>query len=726
MNKFIQSTKQFFNKKPVRIIVALLIIAAIMTGISFGVIALVKALSDPCAKQPGTTWDKDLKVCVKDSCQMDNGEDGIVCKAKGKVNQCIAKDYCDYSGPEGQYSYDEDSCGCKLDCSSLGEEFQGFTTDGRTEVSMQLQSDGTYKPQPDNILYCGSKCEYSEIKNQYNAEGIIGGINWCKKGFICGKNLNENEDASKIRGQCYDENIYNYCDEPNNDNVVCKISGKSTCNHNGPNGNARCNTSKCGEEDSAYGLACKLPSDCTLDGTIKSGFTCDKITDKKFQHIGICSKTDKLSTDQYCIHKDKIGENFNKEIIKCDDNHLGISSAIKQCSNNTFSGLIIENGEYQIKNYSCTKSICSNNEWQAAPNNIQDQCMSKDPEICTNAKQCNIDIKKCCDIPYSRQENSKIKKGCCNESLDKNPNCLLTTNLPFEGHFLDSNKKLGSQISCNYSDYSKSNTKKQYDKKLRSFLNVESDDETVQTICLKDNYIHGQCGGLDIDDKDLFGFFPTTSKTEICTKKQTCNINLPERTINPVGSGGNDLIICEDNASKKYWGGNSTTKGEKNSYGIQTKSDPKCSMSNYVAYLKNNTSLLNGLESIEPTRDGSGFKYTWNCNDMQIPVNGKFYNWNSLAEPTYIKSNPDIQKLFPDKSHTNPKNIKIARNNISIGQCNGVSSFPEDITKSFYIKNPLSPAGDCSPIKLDDSIFLDSNGYFCQNNEFNEITGNCK
>ena len=69
-------------------------------------------------------------------------------------------------------------------------------------------------------------------------------------------------------------------------------------------------------------------------------------------------------------------------------------------------------------------------------------------------------------------------------------------------------------------------------------------------------------------------------------------------------------------------------------------------MSNYVGYLQNNAALLNGLESIEPTSDGSGFKYTWNCNDMQIPVNRKFYNWNSLAEPTYIKSNPDIQKLF--------------------------------------------------------------------------------
>ena len=56
----------------------------------------------------------------------------------------------------------------------------------------------------------------------------------------------------------------------------------------------------------------KLPSDCTLDGTIKSGFTCDKITDKKFQHIGICSKTDKLSTINIVF----IGIKLEKILIK--------------------------------------------------------------------------------------------------------------------------------------------------------------------------------------------------------------------------------------------------------------------------------------------------------------------------------------------------------------------------------------------------------------------------
>ena len=61
MNNTINKIKLFFKGKPARIIIALLVIAAIMTGVAFGVIALINALSDPCAKQPGKEWNKDLK-----------------------------------------------------------------------------------------------------------------------------------------------------------------------------------------------------------------------------------------------------------------------------------------------------------------------------------------------------------------------------------------------------------------------------------------------------------------------------------------------------------------------------------------------------------------------------------------------------------------------------------------------------------------------------------------
>jgi len=729
MNKFIQSTKQFLSKKPIRIVVALLVIAGIMTGVAFGIMALINTIKKPENQcKSGYHYDKGLKVCVKDGCKnICNADTG-----EHKPGDCLPDNYCDYSGPEGQYYFDSDNCACKLDCSSLGEEYQGFTTDGKTKVEMQLQSDGTYKPHTDNILYCGSSCEYSEIKDQLNNGEVIGGTKWCKKGFICGKNLFENQDPSKLRGQCYDENIYNYCKEPNDDNVVCKNSGEGICAHNGPKSNARCVVTKCGY-DSDFGLACKSDSDCTSDGTIKSGFTCNKIVDKNFQHVGICENTNKSNTDKYCILKDKIGENFNGEIIKCDEDHFGISSAIKQCKNGRSTGLLakyVSEDKYQTTNFSCTKSICSNNKWQAAPNNIQDQCMSaaSTPEICHDITTCHIDNDNCCDIPYSREEYGKIKKGCCNRSIEENPNCLLTTTLPFDGHFLNSTYKFGSQITCDHDKYSTSDTKKQYDQKLRSFLNVNSNDETVQTYCSNDNLIHGQCGDLDINnDTNLFGFFPTSSKTEICTKKKLqCNIDLPVRTITPIGSGGNDLIICEDKTLKQYWGGNSTNKGEKSSYAIQTKKD-SCPMSNYVAYFKKNIELLDGLESIEPQKKGTEYKYTWNCNAMKIPVNGKYYNWNSIAEPTYIKNNPDLQKLFPNSIPTKSKGIKISRTNTYHGHCNGDSSFPEKITKSFWIKNPRTTAGDCMQISnTDDYYFLDPRGIYCLNTDFDVDTGYCK
>ena len=44
MTKFIDKTKAFFKEKPVRIILALIIIASIMTGVAFGIIALLNSL----------------------------------------------------------------------------------------------------------------------------------------------------------------------------------------------------------------------------------------------------------------------------------------------------------------------------------------------------------------------------------------------------------------------------------------------------------------------------------------------------------------------------------------------------------------------------------------------------------------------------------------------------------------------------------------------------------
>lgn len=79
MSNFINKAKTFFNGKPVRIIIALIIIAAIMTGVAFGIIALVNSLSAKCSNQPGTDWNNDLQKCIPRQCE----DGGKVCTIKG-------------------------------------------------------------------------------------------------------------------------------------------------------------------------------------------------------------------------------------------------------------------------------------------------------------------------------------------------------------------------------------------------------------------------------------------------------------------------------------------------------------------------------------------------------------------------------------------------------------------------------------------------------------------
>ena len=497
MNKFIQNTKLFFNKKPVRIVTALLVIAAIMTGVAFGVIALVNAFSDPCAKQPGTTWDKDLKVCVKDSCQMDNGEDGYVCKAKGKVNQCIAKDYCDYSGPEGQYSYDEDTCMCKLDCSSLGEEYQGFTTDGRTEVSMQLQSDGTYKPQPDNILYCGSKCEYSKYSLNTNPQQDpnYGGTGWCAPNTTCGQIIYDtNPPETYNSGYCLKNPPYKLCDGDNPKDVACE---NGNC-ISGPENTPLCPFTICGKKSGETNnrIACESLKDCYADGNIPDNptYECiknDLLKNKNIQNVGICvdihdnskSGTNKSCTVDECLDPDSIGENNKGRAVSCKDKKLsGISRLVPQCKYSLKPGKILYSDDISLDDITCASyGVCNvnNNKWQANPNKRpNDNCLQSQPEICSIGEDCELDDGDCC--PYNTRTPNPEKPGkffCCGSSLDEdNKNCFNDTNFPYSKQLLTGQGNLMDTIEIpkNTDPVLKNKKINDYNKLLRKQLNNSS------------------------------------------------------------------------------------------------------------------------------------------------------------------------------------------------------------------------------------------------------------
>lgn len=749
--KFIQDTKKFFGGKPVRIIVALLIIAGIMFGISLGLIALVKALSPPC--KSGFHFNKTLKVCVKNGCKNICGTD----TGANKKGNCLPDNYCNYSGSEGQYIYDQDSCGCKLDCSSLGEELEGFTLDGRTTIHMELQADGTYKPPSgqDNILYCGSKCEYSERKNQGFIKGTYpkGGIGWCHKGYICGKNLTVNEDAGDVKGQCWASDYF-YCPDQNNDHVVCPTKDV-LCNYNTEGKNARCNTVTCGKQGSSSHdrvLACAKRADC-WKGPLPADVKCNRLTNKKFRTVGYCSKTNKGSTDDYCLLKDSIGEDGKGNVIRCDPpHHIGISSKLKQCSTDVYPGEVVSTKQNQQSACaSCTKNLCGNG-WQAAGAHPTYTCKSIDssPEETTDPNNCAISLDECCNIPYTREEpGGGNKKGCCNNPRDALYHCLRTTQKPFDGHFLDSTLKLGTIIPCKPDDYSQSESKKKYDLNLRTFLGQSSNEETVQTICIFNSQtenttpyaVYGQCGDKDLNHhEDNFTTIPSFtspsgSDTEVCTwKNSSCAVG----AVAPPIIGGEyhmspyKLYKCQNSQGEQFWGGDHSNKSEKWMTAQQQK-ERNCPLSNYIQLFRAESSIIEGLDSITQ-KTPTMFEYRWDCNKLNvIAKSGKKYAWSSLAEPSYLNSidDGDLKSLFPN--YTPPggsmstPNIKIARRDASVkNTCQGYTSFPESVTESIKIALPTSC--DYKNGDYDTNIFLAADGKYCdwKNMKYSSQNGLCQ
>jgi hypothetical protein len=298
MNKFILSTKQFFNKKPVRIVTALLIIAAIMTGISFGVIALVKALSDPCAKLPGTTWDKDLKVCVKDGCKNVCATDTGV----HKPGDCLPDDYCEYSISGIEYKFDQDTCKCRGICSSDNEIAK--TENGDDNTAMKKEGSGW---EPVNPLRCGFECEFSD-------SGIC-----LNKDTHCGISITKDGSLMPLSGptlNCVSVKASDIEICPTDNNIVC-ANPQWKCSTTEENINVSryeysTNTycydiSKCGMHDSSKEHICRIGSkDCGDTNDCKSHPVFLK---KGIYKLGVCNnKYDISNTNKKCQNPINIGE----------------------------------------------------------------------------------------------------------------------------------------------------------------------------------------------------------------------------------------------------------------------------------------------------------------------------------------------------------------------------------------------------------------------------------
>lgn len=459
MNNIINKIKLFLKGKPARIIIALLVIAAIMTGVAFGVIALVNAFSDPCTNQPGTTWDKNLKFCVKNSCEI-NGEDGFVCKNKktAGINKCIPKNYCDYSTEEGQYYYNHETCECKLDCSSLSEsnaeDFEGFTKDGNNSTKMKPDPNNPDSFIPEDNLHCGKSCSFNKTNNTG-----IGGNRWCPPSYLCGEWILSNGINLSPNSGCFPDNgTYEQCSNSEN---ICLTN---TCEipSSGPRaGKESCKIITCdryNEEGNKLIYPCINDEDCVIPGTSMDEAVCLKgesaIEDEKFKYykqVGYCKNTNQLR-DLKCTTADMLGEKnkdgyyqpTNCSNFNCDDctDIKGVAGKNNPCDdnmiNNTFN--------------SCAKfGICTNNHWQAKNQSSDVECLSGSPP---EDIEDNLTI--CCPKNQIADMPNSNNKFCCPIDSVLAPDgttklCSLNTEFGYSKRILtnDSNvKDLKTTIPC--------------------------------------------------------------------------------------------------------------------------------------------------------------------------------------------------------------------------------------------------------------------------------------
>ena len=750
MNNTINKIKLFFKGKPARIIIALLVIAAIMTGVAFGVIALVNALSDPCANQLGTTWDKNLKVCVKDSCEI-NGEEGYVCKNKktAGINKCLPKNYCDYSTEEGSYYYDHETCECKLDCSSLpesnAEDFEGFTKDGNNSTKMKPDPNNPNSYIPEDNLYCGKSCNFNKTNNTG-----IGGNGWCPPLYLCGTSINSNGINLSPNVGCFPDNgTYEQCGNSNN---ICKY-GKCDSDD-------RCKVEYCNgsnAEGNKLYYSCINDEDCVRVGTSLSEGVCltgsaaeSESGNKKFKYfkqVGFCKDNNQYK-DDYCTSLDMIGEknkdgNFGR--ISCDNYYCkdctkieGVSGQYNPCKNNT----TIDN-TYN----SCAKhGICDNN-WQAKDISGNTSCFEGNPPD-------NIDII-CCPPENIATIPGTGHSYCCPiKALPDNQGnkvCSLNTEFGYSERHLtqNSNIELSKTIPCiTDSDC------EFYNPDLWKNLGINSDDATnpkkstySKMYCADDPKKTGKkvckatCGLFDVPGKELnskIGVLNNVSNsTSFCfPKNQECQIGgIPQfgsktkimgRSFHPSANG---IPICSKDGLPDAWtstepgyltGGFATLKTP-----TGDKCDSNISEQTCLNALGKNDYQINDINVVK-----GGCEFIAACD--QLPVAYETVNkgtkeiksilWSKLLKDPNTKNLPfdNLIEQSPINNYSTEGTVKLYydKNNGCTGSTNGLD---ESITKSPV--NYISETEQCSPTGGNESR-LQNEGKYCPN-YVNPITNEC-
>lgn len=628
----ITKTKTFFKSKPIRIIIALCVIAAIMVAVGIGISALVKKITDKCANQPGTDWNSTLNMCVPRGC--DDG--GPVCKSKSasddKSGKCIPTNYCNYIDKDGNnYQYIDEYCACTISCLE-GEPVDPKT--GLNHTNMHLSDSGSGY-EPNNPLSCKTKCKFNPIEK--------GGYGYCDPDDECKVSISKYYDE-KILTDAGCLSSFSYIKQPqvcNNDtNVVCeqgecsdteqpfKIDDTSTY-PNFPKDTtftSYCNNFKTCKDDSKI-VACTQDTDCSI-GTRTSG-KCnpnDTLKKKGFEYVGECSNSDQIiNVDNYCLSEDKIGENKFKGdksretlIHKINNDKVGISLNQPQC--NTTNKAECKNSDI-MNNW-----FCDTNKQNSCQYFKDDKIQSCD-ETPPNTKENSSATAFCCPKDNIATKGSNPTSFCC-PIKTRNGYCLNTSKYKPDPSWLGMNNE-NINFSC-----SNDEDCKEFDIKLKSTLSGSedsNDEKYVGSFC--DNQIckffAGYVESLEEEDGKysnnyyFIGNDETTNTSQAVKVDNDITFSLPMPSepnpanltmCKPAGSSTNHYFGIYDNNLKPVSNQSTSEYTTKETLMAQSRTRP-VTLTDCMNY-NNKTSGEFSVDSASIAENASGANY--DSNQMSI------------------------------------------------------------------------------------------------------------
>lgn len=404
MIKFFDKTKKFLKKKPVRIILALIIIASIMTGVAFGIMLLVDSLKTPLKCKAGNI------------------------RYKGKSKQG-GIEYNGICGP--QCNKDEEVCPRIKDGKIIGVSCVKKCPD-----DLDFQESTCNDKQSDYNSYCSPKCPPNDDKHglhnnaRYNKE-----INEWNCYQDCEQDSNPqgcawyNTDGSKNHKWCINKSTRPGCESISGDYPnYCPSDGNPkenkylVCPKHENCIDGKCELTPCGKKEIIMledGDSCKTNFD---DSYKPADFL---ITDKNIK-VSSCTQNGKfpgLNGGARCVNPKKIGLQVNKNkpiyLSDCKDNHVAMNMHM-QCDTVKESS-----GKYTCADQ---KEIC-NNGWQYKSDNslcVSDTENTKIKNMFSYDEDSNNRISEtlsnsgyCCKSGHHITDT----KNCCNFSVNDDGSC---------------------------------------------------------------------------------------------------------------------------------------------------------------------------------------------------------------------------------------------------------------------------------------------------------------